>query len=114
MITSHSHRRLDRDQIRADMSQAVDAYVQIPPARETARLTTRLTRHLTSLIRMTERQAAACAPGSVDRFMRQASLERARAALAERPERDPQSAAAHVLTLYWALLQLVDYLREPT
>ncbi|MBC2874045.1 MULTISPECIES: DUF6415 family natural product biosynthesis protein [Streptomyces] len=114
MITTQSHRRLNRAQIRTDLCKAVDAYVLIPPIHETARLIARLTRHLTGLIRLTERQAAACAPESVDRWMRLASLERARVALGKRPEPDAEGAADHALTLYWALFELIDYLRDPT
>ncbi|MBH1938637.1 hypothetical protein I5Q34_31000 [Streptomyces sp. AV19] len=109
MITA---RRLDRAQIRDDLCEAVNAYVLIPPARETGKVIVRLTRHLTALLRMTERQATTYATGSVPFVMRQASVDRARKALAKRPGRGPRSVADHALALYWAVIELLDYLPE--
>ncbi|MBH1932914.1 hypothetical protein I5Q34_01165 [Streptomyces sp. AV19] len=109
MITA---RRLDHAQIRDDLREAVNAYVLISPARETGRVIARLTRHLTALLRMTERQAAACPRGSVPFVMRQASADRAREALAKHSGRGPRSAADHALALYCAVIELLDYLPE--
>ncbi|MBH1937595.1 hypothetical protein I5Q34_25545 [Streptomyces sp. AV19] len=114
MIHTGRARRLDRARIRADLREAVSAYVLIPPARETGRLTARLTRHLTALLRMTEGQLAACAAGSVDSVMRRASLDRARKALAERPGQSPEGAADHVLSLHLILVELLGYLPKET